>query len=210
MININLISPKQKEAIKLQQIYLNFKNLMIVILLVIIVISIILLLGRLLLQNNFTKVVNETSLVLSQQQGHNKKIKDINSQLELISKIQEHYLSWSDLFITVSQVTPKNISISSIQIKTKVVETTKKSTKKKKKTSTANQEKFSFAKLPDKIITISGFARTREDLLLFEDNLNTNILFKTVDLPFHSKLKQTNIDFSITAEINSEQLKTTK
>jgi Tfp pilus assembly protein PilN len=54
-------------------------------------------------------------------------------------------------------------------------------------------------------VALSGQAATRESLLLFKDNLENSDYFQNVDAPLSNFLKQTDIDFSFSFEIENRQ-----
>ena len=62
----------------------------------------------------------------------------------------------------------------------------------------------------DFVILISGTASSRDDLLLFQDNLNGSECFSNVELPYSYLVSKNNTDFQIDVEIKNECLKNHK
>ena len=195
MIYLNLISPKQKKEIKLQQAYLRVKNLLFFTTLLTLIIATCLLAGRYLLQNNFTQVVEQTSLVLKRQESYKEKINQVNQLIEHTNNIQSLHIRWSDLLLETGKLAPDNISIYSIQIQDK-----EDPAKEKKESS------IFIDKPKEKIIKINGFIDTRDEYLNFVSGLKKSSYFLSVESPFSNILKEKNIEFEITAEINQELL----
>lgn len=188
----------------MERVYLKFKNFMILILILVAVVSTILLAGQLLLQNNINKVVEETSLILSRQQGYNEKIKQLNQQINFVGSIQNQHVKWSGLLIEIGKVSPEDISINYLNIQDYVDPDEKKKSKKKK--SSSKEEKYTFPKAVDKIITIHGYSPTRDSFLELKNNLEKSPYLTEIDSPFSNLLKEKNIEFNLSAKINLEQL----
>ncbi len=56
----------------------------------------------------------------------------------------------------------------------------------------------------DKKIKISGIAENRNSLIAFSDSLKTSEVFETVDLPFSSFVKDSNIPFAIDIKVKNQ------
>jgi Tfp pilus assembly protein PilN len=176
MIVLNLIPTNKKRELYLTQIYLVTKYLIILILLLANTVAIILLLTKLILQNYFAEVVNQTTLTTQYANTFNRDLKGFNQKLFTVEKIQKEYISWLDFIINFSQLIPKDIGLYNL---------------------TLNENK----------ILINGFAKTRDQLLALEGNLKKSEIFSEVIVPLENLLKKENIDFTLKAAINLDQLK---
>lgn len=116
MINLNLIPPEKKQERRLTQVYKIIKNLIILILFLTIFIAIILLLTKMTLENNFTKVVEGSTLTTKYANIFNKDVKQFNQYLSAVDKIQKDYISWPKFLIDLTKLIPQNITLYSINI----------------------------------------------------------------------------------------------
>jgi len=55
-------------------------------------------------------------------------------------------------------------------------------------------------------ILITGFAKTRDDLIEFQNNIKNSSLFSEVTVPLENLLKKDDVDFDIKANINLEEI----
>jgi len=140
-----------------------------------IVIAIIILVAKVILQNNFNKVVEQTTLITKNSQGRNARIREVNSTLDYISQIQDNFIAWSYLFEDLS----KNIND---QVIFRAIKVDKENRK----------------------IDFKGIAQTRESLLVLKEGLENSDLFLNVDFPIKNILEKENINFEIKAELNIE------
>jgi hypothetical protein len=100
-------------------------------------------------------------------------IKDINSQLVAIDGIQKGYISTSPLLISLSQITSNDLEIKSFNF---------------------SQEKKDFQ--------LKGWSKNRETLLKFKNDLEKIEFFKEVETPISNLLKQEDIDFEFSGELD--------
>ncbi len=176
MLILNLASLELKNEIKLRHIYYLIKKVSSILIILTIVIAVILITARIILQNNFNKIVEQTTLVTKNNQGYNNKIRQINNKLNYIVKIQDNFIYWSNLIEELTEITPSDVTFYSIK---------------------ANDS--------NKII-ITGRAKLRDSLLRLKDNMENSSTFKNIDFPLKNILEITNIDFNINADINLENL----
>jgi len=178
MIALNLIPPKQKQEIKLRQFYIIIKNLTYVFLLFTIFIAVILMSAKAILQNNFNRIVADSTLVTRYGPIFNNEIDEFNKQLTVVSDIQANYISWSGFINELILHMPENTFIYSLGI------------------DKINQQ-----------LTISGLSRTRDDLLKFKESLENFDLISGVDIPLESLLNKENINFEIKTTIDLGKMK---
>ena len=177
MLTLNLISEELKKEIKLRHLYLFIKKINLALIIITIVIAIILLAAKTILQMKFNDIVDQTTLVTKNNQGYNIKIRDINSRLDFVTKIQNDFIPWSNLLKTVADITSGDIGL--------------------------NYLKINFA---EQTIKIKGRADFRESLLDFKQKMETTNIFKDIDFPIKNILEKENIDFEINAKINLANL----
>lgn len=178
MITLNLISEELKKQIKFKHIFLLLKRIYYIFLVLIIVLSIMILSARIILQNRFNDVVEQTSLISRSDKSNGSKISEINSKLDTVAEIQDKFVYWSKLFSNIFNSISDDISLSY----------------------------FSVNQL-DKTIKFQGLAKTRESLLSLNNDLEKSNLFTDINFPMSNILEEKNINFEINAKINLSQLK---
>ena len=176
MLTLNLIPQQLKKEIKFKRVYAVIKKMNCILIIIAIMIAIILLIAKLILQNNFNKVVEQTSLVTKSSQGHNVKVRDINSRLNYVLLIQKDFIAWSNLIENLANRTPDGITFSSVKI--------------------------SKGKL---LIDIRGNAKQRNDLLMLKQNMEESLIYSEVEFPLQNILQKENINFEITAKLDLDQ-----
>jgi len=177
MLTLNLISEELKKEIKLRHLYLFIKKINLTLIIITIIAAIILLAAKTILQAKFNDIVDQTTLVTKNNQGYNLKIRDINSRIDFVEKVQNDFVPWSSLLKTIADITPNDISLNYLKI---------------------NYEK--------KTIKIKGNAGLRQSLLNFKQKMETTTIFEDINFPIKNILEKENIDFEIDAKINLANL----
>lgn len=177
MLTINLISQELKNKIKLRHIYNLLKRMNYILGFIVLVSAIALVVLKFLIKDTFDGIINETDLITKNSQGYNSMAKDINGKLSAVSKIQDDYVPWSRLLEIMSNISPADVSLTSINI---------------------NKD--------NKTIRLKGFAMTREGLLALKDALEADKIFKNVEFPVKNLLEKNNINFDITAGLDLSAL----
>ncbi|MFH1583010.1 MAG: hypothetical protein ABIB72_01680, partial [Candidatus Falkowbacteria bacterium] len=177
MLTLNLISEELKKEIKLRHLYLFIKKINLTLIIITIVVAIILLAAKTILQVKFNNIVDQTTLVTKNNQGYNTKVRDINSRLDFVEKIQNGFIPWSNLLKTVAEITSSDIGL--------------------------NYLKINFA---EQTIKIRGKAGLRESLLDFKQKMEAMAIFENIDFPIKNILEKENINFEINAKINLANL----
>jgi hypothetical protein len=173
MLTLNLISEELKKQIKLRHLYLFIKKVNLALIVITIFIAIILSVAKAILQVNFNNIVEQTTLVTRNNQGYNNKIKEINSKINFVEKIQSAFVPSSNLLKTIAGVTSKNINLYYLKIN-----------------------------FLEQTIKIKGKADLRENLLDFKQKMEATTIFRDIDFPIKNILEKENIDFEINAKIN--------
>ena len=142
-----------------------------------IVVAIILLVAKTILQIKFNDIVEQTTLVTKSNQGYNTKVREINSKINFVARIQDDFLTWSNMLKSLADITSQNINLYYLK-----------------------------ANAQDKTIKIKGKAKLRSDLLNFKEKMAALPEFAEIDFPVKNILEKENIDFEINAKINLPSL----
>lgn len=177
MLTINLISQELKNKIKLRHIYHLLKRMNYILSFIVLVSAVALVVLKYLIQDTFDGIISETGLITKNSQGYNSMAKDINGKLSAVSKIQDDYVPWSRLLEIISNISPADVSLTSINISK-----------------------------DNKTIRLKGFANTRESLLALKDALEADKIYKNVDFPVKNLMEKNNITFDIVAGLDLNAL----
>lgn len=177
MININILPQETKKELRLRHIHLSLISVGYTMIIFFCCISLMLLFSRLLLQNNFNRVVDETSLISRNSQSYNIRVREINSKVNSVDQIQKDFLVWSKAFYFLSEIADEGISFSNIKV---------------------SKDGSS--------IKTSGVAKTREALLNLKAKLESSDYFNKIDFPLENILEKKDIIFEINAGINLAKL----
>ncbi len=173
MLTLNLVSRELKQEIKLRHIYSLLKKMNFVVIIIVIIIAIILLSAKLILQNNFNKVVGQTTLLTGiGGKKYTEEVRGINSRLNIILQIQNERVPWSYLLEVIAGITPDGITLSSLKLNKK-----------------------------NSALKITGNAKTRNDLLKFKNNLENSKIFTAVKSPIKNILQKENINFEFNTKL---------
>jgi Tfp pilus assembly protein PilN len=113
-----------------------------------------------------------TLMIKREEDEVTEKTKRINSELLAIDEIQNNYFEITPILISLSEITPKNSYI----------------------------KFFSFDK-EKKEFQIKGWAKSRSDLLEFQNNLEKSKFFTEIEYPLSNLLKEEDIDFEFKGKI---------
>ena len=141
------------------------------------IIAIILLAAKGILQNNFNKIVEQTTLITKNSQGYNVKVRNINSNLNHALKIQNDFIAWSYLIEDLASRMPPGINFSLVKI---------------------SKEKS--------LINIKGMAELRDNLLKLKQNMEDSLIYSEVEFPLKNILQKKDINFEISAKLDLSQL----
>lgn len=177
MLILNLIPKKLKKEAKLRRLYKELKKIDYVLIIAAAIIAITLLAAKLILQNNFKNIIEQTTLVAETSQTHNAKVLDVNFQMSQISQVQNDFVELSLLIEDLATKTPEDIALSNIKIN----------------------------RVPPSI-NISGYADAREELLSFKKNLEDSPIYFDIKFPLQNILQKENINFEMSAKLNLSSL----
>ena len=177
MININILPQESKKELRLRHIHLALINIDYIMMICFCVIGLMLLFSRLIMQNDFNRIVNETSLITRNSQSYNLRVREINSKVSSVDQIQKDFLVWSKTFSFLSDITDEDISFSNIKV---------------------SKDGAS--------IKTGGVAKTREALLKLKEKLESSDYFNRIDFPLENILEKKDITFEINAGLNLAKL----
>jgi len=178
-LNLNLISAEQRIHLEQKRSHLLFEKLFISIFLLIFIISLSLGVGKYLLNNNYNQLVSENGN--QRVSSFNQDIKELNTKLKLINKIQSDYNPVAEKVDFLIKIVPANIFLTNLKIEKK------------------EEDKNYYW-----LISLNGRAKTRKDLLDLKTNLNQTNGFSEVDFPISNLLKKENIDFQLMAKLKND------
>lgn len=169
---LNLLSPS-KRRIAQRLIYAQFaRNMIDIGVFLVSFIGIILLGGFLVLQNHLTMLLENLASVSHHQAIKNKDIKTTNDILHQTDALQKTYTQWSAVLPAIISAIPDGVILSELLLDA-----------------------------PGHAYIFTGVARTRNDLLLFQENLQSLPNVTGAVVPMSQLTDRENIAFSITATL---------
>jgi len=178
MLSLNLVSQKLKEEIKLRHIYKLLLRVNFVLVIATIFIAIIILVAKIILQNNFNKVVAETTLITKDSQGRNFKIREINAHLNQVASIQSDFIPWSFVLEEIAGCVDDDIVFYFLKLDRDT-----------------------------KLIELRGRAGARQSLLVLKEGMQESEMISDIDFPLKNILEKSDIDFIIKAHLNLDKIK---
>ncbi len=172
MIKVNLLPPAEKNKLKLEKlqkkIYFCFLWLAGVLLIFV---------GLLLSTYFIIQVMLQGQENLIDQRKASQKNKEIalmqerinqaNQRLKLVNKKQQTFVVWTPILLEFSDLVPNQVHLTNLSYQE------------------ANER-----------LRLSGYAQTREDLLIFEEKLKTSNFFTDLESPLTNIIKQRDINFN--------------
>lgn len=178
MLRLNLVSKELRQEIKLRHVYevlIRAKYYMIV---MVVFVTVMILSAKIILQNNYSRIVEETSLVSGGDQIYNSKIREINAKFTSVEEIQNDFITWSRLLEEIDNQANDDIVFSSIKI---------------------NKDKQK--------VGLRGVAKYRDSLLSLKDGLDNSNIFLEIDFPIENILEKENINFKIEVSLDIKKIK---
>lgn len=204
MIKLNLLPPWKKEEIKWEKInrVLTVNEAIVAIELAVFIA--ILLLAQIYLSGELSRV--DKSVVQKQQEAEIKEVEELknevkifNERLDLAGELHGQRIGWTEILNELSLITPEAVQITSLDIKRNSLN---KSGRKKPEDANAggeNDEKKCY-------FNLTGCAKTRDDLLKFEDNLKNSGYFNNLKSDRSNYLEPRNVNFSCEFDLSEEML----
>ena len=172
MISLNLLSPDKKIQVARQIIFISLQTVISWMLVIVCVIGMILLVTKLIMQNSFNQAVRQGTLITKEYGALNQEVYLANKKIAFLGVIQKNFVIWSSKLTTLTKLVPNNIELLSVDINHATGD-----------------------------IQITGYAKSREDLLLYESQLKQSELLGNVSLPIENLLEAKEIDFKITGKM---------
>ena len=200
MIRLNLLPPRKKEEIKWEKINRVLTVNEAAAATGLAVFIAVLLLAQIYLSGELSRL--DKSVVQKQQQTEIKEVEELknevkvfNERLDLTGEIHSRQIGWTKILNELSLITPESVQITALNIKRNSLDNSG-----KKKPENAGDEN-------DKgkcHFNLSGYAKTRDDLLKFEDNLKNSDYFTGLKSNRSNYLKPRDVNFSCEFDLSEE------
>lgn len=178
MLKLNLLSEEIKKEIKLLHVYKMLRKANYFLIIIIIFIAIIMLVAKVILQNNFNRIVSETTLITKNSQSFSEKARNINSKLQMIEDIQKKNVIWSLLIQDIAKIMPENVSLNSLKIE-----------------------------YATNTIYFKGKAADRGGLISFKESLEKKDYFKEINFPIENILEKENVIYDFFVKFDGNKIK---
>ena len=178
MIKLNLVSKNLRCEIKQRILCKACKQVGYILILITISISIVFLSAKLILQNNFNSIMEQSVLITKNTKISEIKTSQINEQLNYLEKTQNDFIPWSFLLMELLKNVNNNIEFYLIKVNRK------------------NNE-----------IELRGIAKERNNLIFMKKNIENSDIFSNLIFPIKNILEKENINFEIKMNFNEEEIK---
>ncbi|MEA2065215.1 MAG: hypothetical protein U9O66_02880 [Patescibacteria group bacterium] len=184
MIILDLISPQEKKQFHTKNIYLVIEKLVFISSLLFIINISITLMAKHIIKNNLSNIDSQNIAITEGNKELNQQIKNFNSEIGFLSFVQNENIFFTDLFLKIINLTPKNITLTHLSFRFPE--------KIEKKNNILNLE-------------IKGLAATREDLISYKEKINSSNFLKDIKLSINDLLFQENVKFELSTELYLNQ-----
>ena len=171
-VRLNFLSPNKRRNLQTMVIFQLGKSVLEIILIVMCLIGIGLLGAQSVLQDYFNDLSGTIAFTQSRHQQTNREVKEINQTIIQLEKIQAGYKSFLPLFPSLFTNLPNYIYLDGLNV---------------------NLEKGS--------LTLSGFAKKRDQLLNYKKTLEGLTWVKKIDWPLSQITKKDDLPFTLELEI---------
>lgn len=172
MVTLNLLPPREKSEVRLLYILQFTKSCLSLLLFITIIGAVVISTAFFTLETDFYPMVSGTTLMQRDTKDFSQEVRRLNMELRAIKEIQEGGVEWSKVLIQFTETIPDDIQITSLVLN---------------KTSLK--------------VNIRGKAKTREDVLAFQDNLENFPLFSDVIGPVSNILYPKDVEFQFNAQL---------
>ena len=173
MLKLNILPESFKKEVRLFSIYNVFRNIILLFVFLTATVGIISLLGDAVLQVYIDNCGSSRTMIQSNFQNLNARVKEAESKIDYIVSIQENAINWSKLIKDIMVKTNDNIVFSRIDI---------------------NREKYQ--------LDLFGHAETRSDLIRLKEEFENSDNYLTIDFPIQNILEKNDIDFDMLMTID--------
>lgn len=168
----NFLSPQKRHFLHHMVQFQFVKTILEILLISLCLGGMILLGGQRILQDYFNDLTQQIVAISNKNSSTNQEIKKINLILNKTEKIQQEYILWTKKFINLANNTPRPITLTQLNFNP-----------------------------PEKTITFSGNAPTRDDLLKFKEQISQLEWIESMEIPLSQLTAKENIFFSLNAKI---------
>lgn len=112
MITLNLISPEQKNLLKIKQLYIFLRNLSGAFLAFVTIIATILILCNYTLSLKYDLNQNDKSGLTIEE----KNVQELNKKIKNVNTVQNQYTVWSTIIVSILNLIPPNIELKNFEI----------------------------------------------------------------------------------------------
>ena len=169
---LNLLPPEKQKYLRRMIIAQFAKNTLESVLALLAIGGIALLLGLFLSEKYFVGHTQNIVHASSETARTRERARDINRAIARTKRIQDEYILWSPILESIAGNIPEGVLLSGMSLD-----------------------------MNAKIFTFAGLARTRDDLLRFEQHLESLAFVSSVNLPLSDLTQQTKISFELTAAL---------
>lgn len=174
---LNLLSPSQKEALRMRVVYAMLERLMITLVFFTLLSGGLLILAKMQLSKNLAEIESR-QILTSEYVTVNDDVKALEQQIARVETLQRMAISPSALLQDIAGRTPEGIAIASLGFD------------------------LAAAKLD-----LTGIAAKREDLLAYEEAMRASPFVKQLDSPISNLLRKTDANFQFAIQLNVEAMK---
>ncbi len=177
---LNLIPPDKKRRIHKIIIFQSIKNFFELLLIIACLGGIVLLGSEMILQERYNDLTLNIVSLNNRNMSANRQINAINRRIKEINNIQSMYIVWTPILTQLAAGVPSGVVLSTMDINAKT-----------------------------KKLSLTGHADTRDDLLLFQRNLQTNncpniLCVDTLPIPPSLLTQQQDINFHLKATMTKK------
>ncbi len=173
MISLNLISPEQQNSLRLKYWQTLVKNCCGVLLVAAVAMAI----GLIPLSQQITRqrLANDNlkTVILNNNQEITEKVNVLNANIGDLIRIKNQLYSWSQTLNELAGLTPGEVALLEFN-----------------------------GSAQNGVFTLKGFAKTRDALIAFQNNLNDSAYFIAIDSPLENYLQKDEVTFLINGQLN--------
>ncbi len=177
MIALNLLSPKQKEALRARVVYAMLERLMIVFVALLLASSVLALFVKIRLTEGLSQV--QTRQILSSEYiTVNSEIRQLNQQIGRVEALQKMAVSPSALLLDIAERTPPGVRVTGMDFDVK-----------------------------SKSMRLSGTAIDRDALLLYEEAMRGSPFVESLQSPISNLFQKENINFQFMIVLDTDAMR---
>jgi len=171
-LRLNFLSPEKRRHLQNMVKFQFLKAVLEVSLISLCIVGVAMIGGEWVLQDYFTDLSNQISLITSQNKKANQEITDINKILADTEKLQKNYTIWTEKIAEISNIIPVQVFLTNLTID-----------------------------IQNQTINLSGHANNRADLLDLKEKLLSLSWVASIDIPSSLLTLKEDIAFNLTGKI---------